>query len=140
MSDLASPSGAEGRKMTEVGKREKGEERCVVCQEAAESIRDTFRSSQLYLSFCEGKQGRQHITYCFSFSAALWQMLVPSSSRDKSAPGDLRGEPRGRAAESGRCPQLPGAGCCNLPWDYPSLAFTLQPSQCIVVRLCSSGP
>lgn len=92
----------------------------MVCQEAAESIRDAFRSTQLYPSFCEGKQGRQHVTYCFSFSAALWEIPIPSGTRDNPAPGDLPGEPWGQAAESGRHPQLPGAGCCNLPPDYPS--------------------
>lgn len=44
--------------MTETGKQEKGEEGHVVCWEAAESIRDTFCSSQLYPLFCQGKQGR----------------------------------------------------------------------------------
>lgn len=44
--------------MTETGKQEKGEEGRVVCWEAAKSIRGTFRSSQLYPHFCQGKQGR----------------------------------------------------------------------------------
>lgn len=58
VSDLVSPSGTEGRKMTEDGEGEEGEERCMVCLEAAESIRDTFRSNKLDPSSCEGKQGR----------------------------------------------------------------------------------
>lgn len=144
VSDLASPSGAEGRKMIEDGEGEEGEERCVVCLEAAKSIRDIFRSNQLDPSSCEGKQGRKCVTCRCSFLAALWQIPISSCSRDNSAPDDLPGEPQGWAAESGlqsgHHPQLPWAGCCNPPWDYPSVALTPLPSRCVADRCCSSWP
>lgn len=69
-------------------KNERRVRRCAVCWEAAESTRDIFCSSQLYPSFCKGKQRKQHGTYCFSFSAALCQIMVPSGSGDDSSPGE----------------------------------------------------